>query len=139
MTTNRADVIFSLLWQRTADRTFICNQFIVFSTCFYAFRDCDPNDNGSQLVFCEEVCPQITQLYHDCIDHEVVQELIDSTKHPEVERFLEYALNFDCWKPETYILQGVNVSESCADFSFIHHLFPGIMYHSDWLLLELPA
>ena len=127
ITTDEVDVIFSFLWQRTANHTFLCNQFVVFSTCLYAFRECDSNDGGSQLLICEDVCPQMAQLYHDCIDPEVVQELIDSTKNSEVKQYLEFALNFDCWNKETYIVQGVNISKSCLDFSFIHDPFPGIM------------
>ena len=126
VTTDAADVIFSVLWQRTGNHTYICNQFIVFSTCFYAFRDCDPNDGGSQLTICEDVCPRISQLYHECIDREAAQKLIENTTNSEVKQFVEYAVTFDCWKKETYVLQGVNVSESCVDFSFIHDLFPGI-------------
>ena len=125
MTTDAIDVIFSTLYSRTGNHTYICNQFIVFSACFYAFRDCDPNDGGSQLAICEDVCPRISQLYHECIDVEAVQVLIHSVKNFEVKRFLKFALTFDCWKEETYILQGVNVSESCVDLSFIHDLFPG--------------
>ena len=124
--TNAIDDIFSTLYLRTANHTYICSQFIIFSACFYAFRDCDPNDGGSQLAICEDVCPRITQLYNDCINREVVQVLSDITKSSEVKRFLEFALTFDCWKKETYVIEGVNVSESCVDFSFIHDFFPGM-------------
>ena len=117
--------IFETLYGGTSNSSYICSQFIIFSACFYSLRDCDPKDNGTQLLFCEDECPLITDLYHDCVRPDVVQRLISGTENSEVERFLNFSLTFDCSKNETYALPGVKVStKSCLDLSFIHELFP---------------
>lgn len=100
----------------------MCRQFIIFSLCFYSFRDCDAD--GAQLLICEDVCPHITQLYNDCIRSSVVQTLIDSTDNEDVKQFLEFALYFVCSKNESYVIEGVAISKTCQEFSFIQELFP---------------
>ena len=103
-----------------------CRQFYTSFTCFYAFRDCDPNDGGSQLTICEDVCPCISQLYNKCINPHIVQSLIETTTNLEFKQFLEITLSFNCTKKETYILQEVNVSESCVTPKVMCDL-PGII------------
>ena len=123
--TSDIDNIFKTLLGVT-NSTFICKQFFIFSACFYSFRDCDPNYNGSQLLICQDICPLIDKLYSDCVNPYVLKSLIDSTKDREVKEFLKFSQKFDCSKKETYVLPEVIVSTArCMNLSFIRELFPG--------------
>ena len=103
-----------------------CKHFFIFSACFYSFRDCDPNYNGSQLLICQDICPQIDKLYSDCVIPSFLKWLINSIPDTEAKEFLKFAQNFNCSNKETYVLPEVTVSTArCMNLSFIHTLFPG--------------
>lgn len=124
-TTSDIDDIFKTLLVVT-NSTFICKQFFSFSACFYSFRDCDPNNNGSQLLICQDICPLIDKLYSDCVNPHVLKWMINSTKDREVKEFLKFSQQFNCSKKETYIVPEVTVSTArCMNLSFIRELFPG--------------
>ena len=115
--------IFRTLYLGSENSTYICRQFIIFSACFYTFRSCD--DSGAQIFICEDACPRISELYHDCVSESIIERLINSTDNPEVLEFLEFSLTFDCYKKESYVIEGIEISHSCQDFQFIHDFFPG--------------
>lgn len=124
-TTPNFDDIFKLVRDEVTNSTFICNQFYIFSACFYSFRECDPSNNGSQLPICQEICPLIDKLYDDCINPYVLKWLIDKTENSEVKQFLEFSEGFKCSKKETYVLPNVTFSTGrCSNFSFIRELIP---------------
>lgn len=120
--THEIEDIFKTL--QGANTTYVCGQFIIFSACFYSYRNCD--SQGSQKLICEDVCPLIAKLYADCVRKNVVRQLMQSTNNEEVRKFMRFAMNFNCSMSETYEIVGVNISNSCQDLSFIKALLPGI-------------
>ena len=122
--TQHIEDIFTKLREGAANSSYICGQFIIFSACFYSYRDCDAG--GSQMLICDSVCPLITQLYRECVKPKVVNRLIRGTNDSEVRKFLLFSLSFNCSVSKTYEIEGVPVSESCQNLSFIYTLFPGI-------------
>lgn len=121
--TDEITEILTTLYIGSENSTYICRQFIIFSACFYSYRSCD--DSGAQMLICESACSRISQLYSDCVRERVIESLINATNNPEVVEFLEFSLSFDCYKKETYVIEGVEISHSCNEFDFIHDLFPG--------------
>ena len=122
--TDQFDQIFTALSVGYSNRTYICRQFVLFAACFYTFRACD--DSGAQLLICEDICYRVTQLYNDCVRPDFVYGLINGTDNPEIVNFLKFSLSFDCYKKETYAIQGVNISNFCQELSFINDFFPGM-------------
>ena len=127
--TNHIEDIFATLQEGAANSSYICSQFIIFSACFYSYRECDAK--GTQKLICPEVCPLITELYKDCVKSHVVNKLLHSTSIAEVRDFLLFSLSFNCSASNTYEVKGVSVSdESCQDLKFIYTLFPGKCIHA---------
>ena len=123
--THEIEDIFTTLREGAANSSYICGQFFVFSACFYSYRDCD--NRGNQKLICGEVCPLISRLYDECVSASVVAGLIHGTSNEEVRDFLKFSLSFNCFSTQTYKIDGVGVSESCQDLSFIYTLFPGML------------
>lgn len=120
------DDIFNTLRasSHNSNRTFVCQQFVFFSACFYTYRECD--SSGAQKPICSEICPCISQLYRECVRPNVVKVLIRNSPSVEVEKFLNFSLIFNCSIRETYQIEGVSVSESsCLDLSFLRAIYPG--------------
>ena len=106
-----------------------CNQFIIFSLCFYLFRYCelhntsDPS-SGLQLSVCQSKCSSLIMIGSECLYESDFQTLLEVSNYNEaIQEIAVWALNFDCYNPITYAVPGVPISNtSCDNISFIDGL-----------------
>ena len=107
-----------------------CSQFIVFSLCFYLFRNCelhnasDPS-SGLQLSVCKSKCSDISTVASGCFDISTIETVRKNSSNKAVQEFVAWSYLFNCSVPSTYTLPNVPISNtSCDNLTFIDRLLP---------------
>ena len=108
-----------------------CNQFIVFSVCFYLFRNCELRNtsvpsSGLQLSICQSKCSDFIELIVECIDDGNFETVLNDSNYNEaVHKFVAWTFNFNCYGPTSYAVPGIPISNtSCDNLSSIDDLLP---------------
>ena len=85
-----------------------CVDVLLTVTCYYLFPDCNI-EVGSQLVFCQSMCPEIEMLKARCSEEFNELRMIESD-------FADFLTNLTCSDPNTYAVSGVDIDQDkCVD------------------------
>lgn len=107
-----------------------CTQFLLTTTCFYLYPDCDPED-GTQFTVRDEDCNLISFLALIC--QGIYTQLLLSYHNPSIEKFVQFIEQFRCRDPSTYVVPGVEPSrDKYTDLGNLRLL--GKCLRTDWLV-----
>ena len=93
-----------------------CVDVVLSIACYYLFPDCNV-EVGSQLVFCQSVCPEIEMLKAIC------SEEFNALRRTESD-FADFLTNLTCSDPSTYAIPGVQIDQDkCVDLRNLGECF----------------